>query len=152
SPGTRRGPRRSPRASRRASQGNSASQRAAARSKGPGSWSARSAQIAAASASRPAAARALVSYLGLDPRVRQSGEARARHGRISKQGSPEARHMLGEAAWVVVRTPGPPKAFYERLRSRRGSQIALVATARKLCVLFWHPLTRAEDYALQRPS
>ncbi len=34
--------------------------------------------------------RKLVSYVGLDPRVRQSGEAPARHGHISKQGSPAA--------------------------------------------------------------
>jgi transposase len=51
--------------------------------------------------------RRLVSYVGLDPRVRQSGEAPARHGQISKQGSPAARHMLCEAAWIVVRAPGP---------------------------------------------
>src|SRR6266487_6420865 len=94
----------------------------------------------------------LVSYLGLDPKVRQSGEAPARHGRISKQGSSEARHMLCEAAWIVVRTPGPLRAFYERVRARRGAQIALVATARKLCVVFWHLLTREEDYAFGRPS
>ena len=94
----------------------------------------------------------LVSYLGLDPRVRQSGEAPARHGRISKQGSPAARHMLCEAAWVLVRTPGPLHAFYERLRARRGAQVALVATARKLSVLFWHLLMREEDYAFERPS
>ena len=74
----------------------------------------------------------LVSYVGLDPRVRQSGEGPARHGHISKQGSSEARHMLCEAAWVAVRTPGPLHAFYERVRARRGAQIALVATARKL--------------------
>jgi transposase len=42
--------------------------------------------------------RKLVSYLGLDPRVRQSGSAPAHHGRISKAGASEARHMLGEAA------------------------------------------------------
>lgn len=96
--------------------------------------------------------RKLVGYLGLDPRVRQSGEAPARHGRISKQGPSEARHMLCEAAWVVIRTPGPLKAFHERLRARRGTQIALVATARKLSVLCWHLLTAAEDYAFQRPS
>ena len=96
--------------------------------------------------------RKLVSYVGLDPRVRQSGEAPARHGHISKQGSPAARHMLCEAAWIVVRTPGPLRAFYERLRARRGAQIALVATARKLCVLFWHLLTKEEDYAFGRPS
>lgn len=94
----------------------------------------------------------LVSYVGLDPRVRQSGEAPARHGRISKQGSPEARHMLCEAAWVLIRTPGPLRAFYERVRERRGAQIALVATARKLSVLFWHLLTREQDYAFQRPT
>jgi transposase len=94
----------------------------------------------------------LVSYVGLDPRVRQSGEAPARHGRISKQGSAQARHMLCEAAWVAVRTPGPLRAFYERVRARRGAQVALVATARKLSVLFWHLLTREQDYAFGRPS
>jgi transposase len=94
----------------------------------------------------------LVGYVGLDPKVRQSGESAARHGRISKQGSAAARHMLCEAAWIAVRTPGPLRAFYERLRARRGAQIALVATGRKLCVLFWHLLTRGEDYAFGRPS
>jgi transposase len=94
----------------------------------------------------------LVSYVGLDPRVRQSGEAPARHGHISKQGSAATRHMLCEAAWIVVRTPGPLRAFYQRLRARRGTQIALVATARKLCVLFWHLLTNEQDYAFGRPS
>jgi transposase len=94
----------------------------------------------------------LVSYVGLDPKVRQSGEAPARHGHISKQGSGEARHMLCEAAWVVIRTPGPLRAFYERVRARRGAQVALVATARKLCVLFWHLLTHESDYAFERPS
>src|SRR5437588_983973 len=94
----------------------------------------------------------LVSYVGLDPRVRQSGEAPARHGRISKQGSAEARHMLCEASWVLIRTPGPLRAFYERVRARRGGQIALVATARKLSVLFWHLLTKEEDYAFERPT
>jgi transposase len=94
----------------------------------------------------------LVSYMGLDPRVRQSGEAPARHGRISKQGSAQARHMLCEAAWVLIRTPGPLRAFYGRVRARRGAQIALVATARKLSVLFWHLLTREEDYAFERPT
>lgn len=96
--------------------------------------------------------RKLVGYVGLDPRVRQSGEAPARHGHISKRGSAAARHMLCEAAWIVVRTPGPLRAFHERLRARRGAQIALVATARKLCVLCWQLLSREEDYAFGRPS
>jgi transposase len=96
--------------------------------------------------------RKLVSYLGLDPKVRQSGSAAARHGRISKQGPSQVRQMLAEAAFVAVSTPGPMRAFYERVRVRRGHQIAIVAVARKLAVLFWHLLTREQDYAFQRPS
>jgi transposase len=68
--------------------------------------------------------RKLVSYLGLDPRVRQSGQEPARHGHISKEGASEARHMLCEAAWVVVRHPSPLRAFGEqgapRCRHRHG--------------------------------
>ncbi|HEX3317800.1 MAG TPA: IS110 family transposase [Solirubrobacteraceae bacterium] len=97
-------------------------------------------------------ARQLVSYLGLDPRVRQSGNSPARHGRISKAGASETRHMLGEVAWKVMLTPGPLRAFFERVRARRGPQIAATATARKLTVLFWHMLTREQDYAFGRPA
>jgi transposase len=96
--------------------------------------------------------RKLVGYLGLDPRVRQSGSGSARHGRISKAGASETRHMLGEAAWKVMLTPGPLRAFFERVRARRGPQVAATATARKLAVLFWHLLTREEDYAFARPA
>ncbi|MGH2450957.1 MAG: IS110 family transposase [Candidatus Limnocylindria bacterium] len=96
--------------------------------------------------------RKLVSYLGLDPRVRQSGSTPARHGRISKAGASEARHMLGELAWKVMQTPGPLRAFFERVRARRGPQVAATATPRKLTVLFWHLLTREEDYAFARPA
>lgn len=97
-------------------------------------------------------ARQLVGYLGLDPRVRQSGSAPAAHGRISKQGSPSARHALVEAAWSVVRQPGPLAAFYQRIRTRRGAQVAAVAVARKLACLFWCMLTREQDYAYGQPS
>jgi transposase len=96
--------------------------------------------------------RHLVSYLGLDPRVCQSGSEPARHGRISKQGAGEARHLLVEAAWHAARTYGPLRAFAERVTSRRGSQIAVVAVARKLVVIVWHLLVRGEDYAFTRPS
>jgi transposase len=80
--------------------------------------------------------RKLVAYLGLDPKVRQSGEAPARSGRISKRGSASARWALVEAAWSVVKQPGPLRAFYERVRARRGHGKAIVATARKLAILF----------------
>jgi transposase len=96
--------------------------------------------------------RKLTGYLGLDPRVAQSGSSPATHGRISKQGSVSARHALVEASWSVVRQPGPMHAFYRRIRARRGHSVAIVATARKLACLFWCLLTRSEDYAYAQPS
>ena len=96
--------------------------------------------------------RKLVGYLGLDPRIRQSGPGPGTSGHISKQGSASARWALVEACWSAVRQPGPIRAFYERVRSRRGHQIAIVASARKLVCLFWCLLTREEDYAYQQPS
>ena len=95
--------------------------------------------------------RQLVGYVGLDARVRQSGNSPARHGRISKQGTSAARHVLVQAAWAAIKTPGPLHAFYLRVKARRGAQVAIVAVARKLTILTWHLLTKQQDYAHQRP-
>src|SRR5918994_139405 len=94
----------------------------------------------------------LVAYLGLDPRVRQSGEQPARSGGISKRGSVSARWALVEATWSAVNQPGTLRAFYLRIRARRGHGKAIVATARKLAALLWCMLTRGQDYAHQQPS
>jgi transposase len=96
--------------------------------------------------------RQLVGYLGLDPRVRQSGTAPARHERIAKQGSAPVRQVLVEAACIAVRSLEPLRAFYERVRARRGAQVAAVATARKLASLFWCLLTHEQDYVYGQPS
>ncbi len=96
--------------------------------------------------------RHLVGYLGLDPRVRQSGERMARHGHISREGQAHASGLLVEAAHSAIRTPGPLRAFHARLKVRRGSQVALCATARKLAVICWHLLTRGEDYRHTAPT
>ncbi|WP_425414949.1 IS110 family transposase [Rubellimicrobium mesophilum] len=94
----------------------------------------------------------LVSYFGLNPRVRQSGLGAAHHGRISKAGRSHARAMLVEAAWAAAKAPGPLHAFFVRIRAKRGHQIAAVALARKLTVLCWHLLTKDEDYRWARPA
>ena len=96
--------------------------------------------------------RQLVGYLGLDPRVRQSGEKAARHGHISRAGQAHARGLLIEAAHTAIRTPGPLRAFHARIAARRGKQIALCATARKLAVLAWHLLSKGEDYRYGAPT
>jgi len=88
----------------------------------------------------------LVGYLGLDPRVRQSGDRPFRTGHISRAGQAHARGLLVEAAHSAIRTPGPLRAFHARVKARRAGQVALCATARKLAVLSWHLLTRDENY------
>jgi transposase len=94
----------------------------------------------------------LVSYFGLNPRVRQSGLGLAQHGRISKIGRAHARALLVEAAWAAAKAPGPLHAFFVRIRARRGHQVAAVATARKMAVLVWHLLTKETDYLWARPA
>jgi len=101
---------------------------------------------------RFAAPHKLVAYFGLDPKVRQSGDRPAQHGRIRKQGRAHARAMLVEAAWAAAATPGPLRAFFLRLKDKRGQQVAAVATARKMAVLIWHLLSKQEDYAWARPA
>ena len=94
----------------------------------------------------------LVAYLGLNPRVRQSGGQPASHGRITKAGPAHARGMLVEAAWSACKAAGPLRAFYQRVQARRGMQVAVVATARKLTVLCWRLINKGEDYAYAQPS
>jgi transposase len=77
----------------------------------------------------------LAAYIGLNPSVYQSGDGAAHHGRITKRGRSNARHLLVEAAWQTVRSPGPLRAFYHRVRAKRGNHIAAVAVARKLTVI-----------------
>ncbi|TIQ43640.1 MAG: IS110 family transposase, partial [Mesorhizobium sp.] len=73
-------------------------------------------------------------------------------GRITKQGRGHARGMLVEAAWAAARASGPLRAFFLRVRARRGQHVAAVATARKLAVVIWHLLMKGESYAWARPS
>jgi transposase len=94
----------------------------------------------------------LVSYLGLNPSVHQSGDRPAFHGHITRRGRGHARAMLVEAAWALAPAPGPLSAFFHRISKKRGHQVAAVATARKLAVLIWHMLTKNEDYAWSRPA
>jgi hypothetical protein len=60
--------------------------------------------------------------------------------------------MPVEAAWSIATQPGPLRAFFARIKERRGQQIAAVATARKRAALIWHLLTKEKDYAWTRPA
>ena len=77
-------------------------------------------------------------YLGLAPRIYQSGEVEYR-GRITKQGDALLRSLLVEGAHVLL-TKGKDCALKRwglSLEKRKGGAKAKVAVARKLAVLLW---------------
>jgi len=84
--------------------------------------------------------------------VHQSGERAAWIGSISRAGHAHARSLLVEAAHAAVGAPGPLRAFFRRVERRRGTQVALVAVARKLAVLVWYVLTTGERYRFERAT
>jgi transposase len=94
----------------------------------------------------------LVSYLGLNPSVHQSGDRPAYHGHITHRGRGHARGMLVEAAWSIASSAGPLSAFFHRISVKRCKPVAAIATARKLAVLIWHMLTKQQDYVWVRPA
>jgi transposase len=95
---------------------------------------------------RFARSRQVSSYLGLDPRLNCSA-SRMRIGAISKQGSSTTRWLLVEAGQTAARKDPELRRLYQRLKFRRGSQIAKVAVARRLAVRLYWMLRRRVDYA-----
>ena len=71
--------------------------------------------------------------IGLVPREDSSAERRHR-GHITKAGPRELRSLLVQAAWACWRSKQSAtlRAWVERLASRRGKRIAVVALARRL--------------------
>jgi len=97
---------------------------------------------------RPAS---LANYWGLTPGCRNSGEATDRLGSITKQGSAMARFVLGHMVLHVLRRDGRMKAWYGRIKRRRGSKIARVAVMRRLATIIWHMLKHNEPYTIGGP-
>ena len=97
-------------------------------------------------ASRFARGKKVASYLGLNPSEDSSGGHR-RTGAISKQGSSLLRWLLVEAGQTAARRDADLHRMYQRVKYRRGSQIAKVAVARKLAVRLYWMLRNQSDYA-----
>lgn len=93
----------------------------------------------------------LASYFGLVPSTYQSGNSKAFHGPITKQGRALARWLLLEAAEHTIKAPGPLRACYLRLKKKRNHNVAKTTVARKMCEIIWHLLTKDEDYLYQIP-
>lgn len=88
----------------------------------------------------------LANYWGLTPSCRNSGDATARLGSITKEGSTMARHVLGQMVLHVLRKDGALRRWYQRIKKRRGSKIARVAVMRRLATILWHMLKYEQAY------
>lgn len=97
---------------------------------------------------RPAS---LANYWGLTPGCRNSGEATNRLGSITKQGNATARFILGQLVMHVLRRDPWMKAWYGRIKRRRGSKIARVAVMRRLATVIWHMVKHNEPYVMGGP-
>jgi transposase len=97
--------------------------------------------------------RKVVSYSGLAPTVRSSGE-RTAYGPISREGRSELRAVWVQVAHLVVRdrrrSSQPLRTWYHRVARRRGKKTAIVALARKLLVIAYHILRDETVYDARR--
>ena len=105
--------------------------------------------MATSRAFRPAPSGRLSGPGPAGPPVR--GEGRPPRPHLPRRPGARPRPVI-EAAHTAIRTPGPLRAFHARIAARRGQQIALCATARKLAVLTWHLLSKDEDYRYGAPT
>ena len=90
--------------------------------------------------------RSLANYFGLTPGSRSSGE-KERLGRITKAGSSMARWVLGQASKHILRTDPAMRAWFKKIKRKKGGGVARVAVMRPMATILWHMLTKRKTYA-----
>jgi transposase len=97
--------------------------------------------------------RELVSYSGLAPIVRQSGE-RATYGPISREGRREIRGVWVQIAHLVAHSDKaaakPLRRWFLRVARRRGKKTALIALTRRLLTVAFFMLRTGEVFDARR--
>jgi len=81
----------------------------------------------------------LEAYFGIVPRVRDTGESE-NHGRITKMGNKLARTALVQSTLIAIRKSPYLKSYYSRLKAKKGSGKAIIATSRKLLGIIYRTL------------
>lgn len=81
----------------------------------------------------------LASYFGIVPRVHISNKT-VQYGHITKMGNKIARTALVQSTLVAIRYSPYLKDFYNKLKTKKGSGKAIIATSRKLLGIIYHTL------------
>ena len=81
----------------------------------------------------------LCAYFGIVPRVSNSNETQ-RSGRITKRGTKLGRTTLVQCTLIAIRYSDYLRQFYDRIKSKKGSGKAIIATAKKLLGVIYKAL------------
>jgi len=81
----------------------------------------------------------LYSYFGIVPRINNSNES-IKHGKITKRGNKLGRTTLVQCTLIAINYSEYLKSFYKRLKYKKGSGKAIIATARKLLGIIYETL------------
>jgi transposase len=92
----------------------------------------------------------VVRFAGLDITVWAS-DTRRSPGRLARQGSPELRWALYEAAKSAARPASPEHAYYAAARERLDGKLATLSVARKLARRCYYTLRELGDEAWTAP-
>ncbi len=90
----------------------------------------------------------LANMFGLTPTINDSGETTGRIGKISKEGHPNMRFLLGMAVHMLTQKDPEVRKVYRAIRKRRGGKTATVAVMRRLSCTMWHMLQTGEAYRI----
>lgn len=92
-------------------------------------------------------AKQVSNYVGLTPKIDQSGET-SKKGRTTNRGCRQIRRVIVQGAWSLVKSEkgGLLKEKFERICARSGKHTAIVAVAREMLEILFYMVKRGEYY------
>ena len=81
----------------------------------------------------------LCAYAGIVPRVSNSSDT-VHHGRITKRGNKILRTTIVQVTLISIKYNSYLKSFYFRLKQKKGSGKAIIATSRKMLEIIYNTL------------
>jgi transposase len=91
------------------------------------------------------------SYIGIIPSTFSSG-GRTFHGRLIKQGNKYLRWSIVEAIWPAIEKDPELRAYYEKIKVKKGPNPAKIATARRLATIIYRVLYQKRPYKVFAPG
>ena len=88
----------------------------------------------------------LCAYVGMVPSVRNTGDT-VSHGHITRRGNKILRTTLVQVALIAIKYNSYLRKFYDKLKAKKGSGRAIIATARKMLEIIYRTLKNGWMFA-----